>query len=1418
MMNKRTLLSIWMLLLLSITTLSASVINDLRVEYLKNPVGIDVSRPRFSWKIASEARGVFQTAYEIVVSTDTNDATVVWNSGQIASDKSVHIQYDGATLSPATRYYWKVNVWDQANEKTTSSETAFFETGLMDAGWSGAQWLKTTTKSQGETATVGEATRFSIEMDFEIVDGVAGPIFGAKDGSNFFMWQINIDNAPGRTLFRPHSWQNGNPVNHEDKDITNLINVQKNQTYHLRIAVDGDKASTYINDIPVDENRVNPHGGNYDYGAIGTGFRADRNNSHVAEKTYYDNIVVKINKDGQEETLFTENFSDPENYLFTGGSIVAGRLYLVGITDNSASHYSWQKDPANDHHFTVEADLTLINDNAGIIFSAKNTNSFYMWSINTYDNATQPILRRHYNNGAWTVSDAPIGAYYSKADLLNHKRHIKIDVRGIRIQTYIDDVLVDTYTDANNQLTTGGIGFRAFKDATMNEIALWDNILLNDYSAGEPVALFSEDFESGNNPFDAGEIVLVEGNAQFRISSENGEVRTFDDSLYGIPLFRTQFNLTKEIRLARIYTSGLGVYDVFINGQRVGTPTGDGKTVYDEFKPRWTDYKKDVFYSTYDVTALLQQGANALGASVSSGWWNGGIAHGHYGSPALGFISKLVVTYTDGSTETVVTTPETWHTATNGSIRKADIYNGESYDARKESAWSSPGFDDSAWYQCALNTDFKGEIKAFIGTTVQVRPERQRTPVKITKYEGVTASGTTHGTINVIETHETPSAIQLNKGQTVIYDLGQNMVGWVKFKVKGAAGSKITIRFAEMLNDNGAASRGNDGPGGSLYRVALRGAKATLTYTLKGDANGEEFHPSTAFYGFRYCDVSTTHPVEIESLTGEVVGTVNEEGSSFVTSHPLVNQLYSNIQWGQRGNFLSVPTDCPQRDERLGWTGDAQIFGRTATYNADVAGFFHKWLGDLRNGQRADGAYAVVAPTNWPPEYGSSAWADAGVIIPWITYLMYNDKGILEENFTAMERYMNYLPTQTGGGDRDIYGDWLAFEATDHRYISVCYYAYVASLMEKIAFALSTNENDNYAQKATAYRTIFNTIKSQFNTTYVNANGLLTQNTQAAYLLALKFDLLDEPNRQKGIDRLKQLIVNNGNKLSTGFVGTGIINQTLSEVGLTDIAYNLLLQRNNPSWLYSVDQGATTIWERWNSYTKESGFGDVSMNSFNHYAYGAVGEWMYRYMAGINPDENNPGFKHILLNPSPDFRETRPDGQERITKAEASYHSYYGQITSAWEIENSTKYTVIIPANTTATLTLPLNSNEDEVFENNVIASDAEGIISFEKTDKKAIIQLQSGSYVFEVQKKTAINNPSMGNNRLYLYPNPVDNLLNIDNNENITNVQLFNSLGKLIYAQPNGDPINMIAMVSGIYFVQVTTGKDLKTAKMVKK
>ena len=1145
------------LLLLSILFLlpTNAAIKKLQVEYLTNPIGLDITAPRFSWQLESAERGVRQTAYQITVATDAACLNPVWTSGKVASDESLHICYAGPALTPSTRYYWKVTVWNNKTGEETSTEKAFFETGLLSDGWSGAQWIKAT--------------------------------------------QINKNSK----------------INPEDKKQTKA------------------------------------------------------------------------------------------------------RMLL-------------------------EMDVTLTSGNASVLFGARDASNVFMWSVNTLDNEKEPLIRRHiYDRGRLQSSDTPIGKFFTKSDLLNKEHHLAIEAKDGVVKTYIDKVLVDTYTDTDSKLSNGYIGFRAFRGNNTNETAMFDNIVLTEYEQKgdkeEAKVVLKEDFEKPQSAFEGGEIVSVGGNRKLNMVSGSGDYRVLQVDMSGVPMFRKEFKAKKKIASARIYSSALGVYDLFINGQRVGNKMEDGSIRYDELKPEWTDFSKTAHYQTYDITDLLRKGENAVGAQVSSGWWNSDVCHGEYGSHEVGFIAKILLKYTDGTSETVVT-DLSWLSSMDGAIRMGDIYHGETYDARKESAWTKPGYNTANWNKTAVNPHFKGELIAFAGPTVQVRPHLSRIPLSTTVYQGEKDDK-----INVVSVTDKPAPIRLKKGETAVYNLGQNMVGWVRFKVKGASGTEMKLRFGEMLNDTGDKSRGDDGPAGSIYTANLRSAKATLKYILKGSKEGESFHPSMTFFGFQYCEITASEDIEVLSLIGEVVGSATEEGASFVTSSRSINQLYSNVMWGQRGNYLSIPTDCPQRDERLGWTGDTQVFCRAASYNANVSAFFEKWMRDMRDGQRSDGAYPDVAPHSWVG-YGQAAWADAGVIVPWTIYLMYDNKKILQDNYASMEKYMEFLSRQKGDGYNyngagTNYGDWLSYEDTERRYVSVCYYAYTAQLMAKISEALKTDDCDAYASKAKAYRKLAQEIKKEFQTRYVDADGDLKQKSQTAYLLALKLDLFPtEEARKKGVETLVRKITGNGNRLSTGFVGTAILNQTLSQFGESNTAYDLLLQRNNPSWLYSIDQGATTIWERWDSYTKEKGFGPVSMNSFNHYSYGAVSEWMYRTMGGIDIDETRPGFKHIVLQPVPDNRPEVAAGQERIDWVNASFPSCYGDIKSSWKKENdgTVSYQVTIPANTTATLHLLLPTLDYVVEESGKTAVKAEGVSSVTFMNGKAVLELQSGTYQFVVKKE----------------------------------------------------------------------------------
>ena len=1320
--------------LLSCLQLLALDVDHLRVMSLVNPSPVDMKEPNFSWQLQSEEYGVLQTSYQLSVSTDAEGADVVWTSGVVESDQSVRVVAKGITLQPATRYYWRVSVTDNHGNSATSTETAWFETGLMTSGWSGAQWIKAAPLSLSEAE---EAPKdYIVEGKVRIERTAAGLCFAMQDAGNFYFWQLNTEGSNPR--LRPHVWSGGNPACLANVDLSGKVELNNTDEFTLRIEVtNASTAVTYINGVKVDERT-----GNFKFGRVG--MREDHGEVDSREEIgVYDDIKVTT-PDGT--VLFSEDFSDGNH--FTGGTVIDGKLRIVGSTQQSV--YAWQNaDAGAKIHYALDYDMRLVKAAAAVIFAATSGNTYHMWQINCHDN-DNPAVRHHvYVNGNLTWNDSQF-TQFTKAQLTGSTHHYRIEVEGSQIKTFVDGILVDTYTSAGST-AMGDIGMRV--DNSTGEEAYYDNLVLMEYDGeGNATVRLSEDFEQLSSAYfyDA-DVETIDGNRMCHVKSASGEKKVMQAATEGqAPLFRKEFTLSKAIRSAKLFTSGLGVYDLFINGERVGHEGG-----YEELKPGWSDYRYRVFYSGHDVTHLLQQGANALGVVVTSGWWQGRVSHGQYGSHDLGFIAKLIVTYDDGTTETLIT-DQTWQSSLRGALREGDIYDGEIYDARLETDWSKPGLTGAdSWNGVDVSTDFKGKIDPFTGGYVQVLSSLILHPQTISIYEGSKSTGTDYGMVNVVSTPSAGQPFTLKKGQTAIIDFGQNMVGWVDFKVKGKTGVRMRQRFTEMLNDTGAKSRGNDGPGGSLYLANLRSAKAQLYYTLAGREGGEQYHPSTTFFGFRYLEITATDDIEVLALEGQPISSSTRDLGTIETSNADVNKLFSNIQWGQRGNLLSVPTDCPQRDERLGWTADTQVFSRTGMFNADMYSFYRKWMTDMRDGQASDGGYPGVAPENWGTPFGQVGWADAGIFVPWNIYLMYGDTEVLKENFSSMERYMSFLATQqfdgykyNGGGL--TWGDWLSFASTDTRYIAVAYYAQNAQIMARVCRALSVRATDSYARKAAKYDELYQNIKEEFRSRYITPT--VRQTSQTAYLLALDYNLLaDDTEIANFKTRLSNAIRNNGYKLSTGFLGTAIIGTTLSRFGLNDYAYDLLLQRQCPSWLYSVDQGATTIWERWNSYTKESGFGDPGMNSFNHYAYGAIGEWMYRYMAGISFDEDQPGFHHFLLQPTPDRRTTLPAGQELITRARATHSSDYGLIESAWQSldGDGIEYTCTVPANSTATLRFPAASANLLVTVNGIPAAEADGVTLTGYENGCLVYEIGSGTYHFTTDGTTGIKGAALMNNEI---------------------------------------------------------------------
>jgi len=737
------------------------------------------------------------------------------------------------------------------------------------------------------------------------------------------------------------------------------------------------------------------------------------------------------------------------------------------------------------------------------------------------------------------------------------------------------------------------------------------------------------------------------------------------------PYLRRAFLVGRSVKRAVVYSSALGLYELHINGTRVGE---------DYFAPGWTDYTKRVYYQSYEVTGLIKNGSNTIGAILADGWYAGYLGFGkkreHYGSKPRLFV-QLEIEYENGHIQKVVT-DGTWK-AKYGPILETDFLMGEIYNGRNEMpGWDTSRFDDSSWDEVVVkdNSEGIGIVQSYPGETVQkimeIKPKELTEPD-----EGV-----------------------------YVFDMGQNFAGWVRLKVNGKAGTKVVLRFAEMLN-----------PDGMIYTENLREARCTDTYILKG--TGKEFwEPQFTFHGFRYVEI-TGYPgkPDLDAVTGVVIHSAIPITGSFECSSPMVNQLFSNIVWSQRGNFIELPTDCPQRDERLGWTGDAQIFVHTSTYNMDVSAFFTKWLVDLEDAQSDEGGFPDVAPRKVAMGDGTAAWGDAGVICPWTIYEVYGDKRVLERHYESMVKWISYLKKNSKDLLRPAkgYGDWVSIASdTPKDVIATAYFAYSTHLVSKAAAVLGKDED------AEKYEELFEQIKNAFNKAYVNEDGRIKGETQTCYLLGLYFDLLPEDKRESATQHLIEAIRNKDWHLSTGFVGLSYLVPTLTDTGHLDIAYRLLNNDTFPSWGYSIKNGATTIWERWDGWTEEKGFQTPGMNSFNHYSFGSIGRWLFGSVAGIDTD--GPGYRRIIIQP-------RPGGG--LDYAKASYKSINGKIVSDWKIRGD-KFTlnVTIPANTTATVYVPAGDIES-VTEGGRPAAKAGYVSLLRMEDDSAVFAVGSGNYRF---------------------------------------------------------------------------------------
>lgn len=770
----------------------------------------------------------------------------------------------------------------------------------------------------------------------------------------------------------------------------------------------------------------------------------------------------------------------------------------------------------------------------------------------------------------------------------------------------------------------------------------------------------------------------------------------------------------KKVVAAKWMTVGLGVYDLYVNGRIIGNEI---------LKPGFTHYAKTKRSFTYDITGAFvgKKGAeNQLAVQVTPGWWGDKIItpggqEGMIGKKCA-FRGVLELTFADGTKKLYPTNLTDWKASIAGPVKHAAIFDGEDYDARVPM-----GFEATSNFAAPeVNEEFKGEILPDNGAEIYFREDLALSPVKAYSWKDIEgADSVAYGKVIINKDYAKGEEMVVRPGETLVVDFGQNCSAVPSFVFEAKAGTRLTCLPGELLNDgNGAKSRGMDGPEGSVHRLNLRTPDYAmqLFYTF-ADGNGfVAFRPQNTFYGYRFVSITATDEVRIQRIQSIPVTSISKdlEIGTITTGNDLINRLISNTQWGQRSNYLSVPTDCPQRNERLGWMADTQVFTETGSFFANTDRFFHKWTRDVRDTQSGTGAFPGVSPL---AQYGANptdmmrvGWADAGVIVPWVIWKQYGDKAIVDENWEAMEKFMkhvnetkyDHLALKAENGDYQ-WADWLSYEPLEScsgrafqnggkqngtydywNYLNASYWAMDAGLMRDMAKATRRDAAKYEAMQEAArqyLRDTFFTPEGKFKTDILNT-------MQTPTLFALKNHLFEGEKKEALIKRLRQNFAEHDNCLQTGFLGTSILMTTLTENGCADIAYELLFQRKNPSWLYSIDNGATTIWERWNSYMKDQGMGPQGMNSFNHYAYGSVCEWIWKTCAGIAADTANPGFKHIIMRPIPD---------KRLGSLKAEYNSAAGLIKSEWHYNGSTwVWTFTIPEGSSATVTLPGETQSKE--------------------------------------------------------------------------------------------------------------------------
>jgi alpha-L-rhamnosidase len=873
-----------------------------------------------------------------------------------------------------------------------------------------------------------------------------------------------------------------------------------------------------------------------------------------------------------------------------------------------------------------------------------------------------------------------------------------------------------------------------FRNLTVRNNRAPNNVLFAEDLAASPYqGIFAAAVAANGGLSVSGKSYVVSGGAK-------GLFVVRDPSRNSAPMLRTTFRTSgKPVLRARLYVTARGIYELLLNGRRVGD---------DYYNPGLTQYNVTHLYQTYDVTAMLKSGDNAMGAMLGEGWWSGLLSYGtiwnHFGD-RQSLLAKLVVTYLDGSSDTIVTSPKTWKYFAGGPVVYSSLNMGEVYDAARERAvegWATAAYDDTKW-KSAAEVPLQGT--AFLGA----EPARFGPPAPPFHFDKLRLAGQIGNNAGVFRTLTAKSVKQVRPG-VFVYDMGQNMVGVPRIAIaSGRPGAKLTLRFAEMLYPDLKESGKNVG---MIMTENYRAAISTDVYTMK--AGAQVFQPRFTSHGYQYVEITgIERPLPLEAVKGVVISSVRELSASYKTSNAKVNRLWSNLVWSNVDNFLSIPTDCPQRNERMGWSGDISVFSATATYVSPADQFLTRHMQAMRDVQTPAGRFTDVAPVGGG--FGGVLWGSAGIVVPWETYLQYGDVGILEGHYPAMAAYIEHLEgaidPKTGLSSDAQLGDWLGPQNNllGSAFLATAYHAYDLDIMAKVAGILSKPGD------AAKYRALYEKRKAFFNSTFVNAEKktlgigggrgfgppgrsqtppeFKLADSQTSYAVGLGMRLFNDANRPAMVKRLADAVERENKddggalrpkySLMTGFIGTAWISKALSDHGHSELAYRLLLNNRYPSWLYAIDQGATSIWERLNGYTVENGFGgNNSMNSFNHYSFGAVGQWMMAYSLGIQRDE--PGFRKFILQPEPD-----PTGA--MTFAEGYYDSMYGRIASAWKADGKTlTYRATVPANTTATLYLPA-SDPKTVKEGGKDPAQSKGLAFLRYEKGRAVYTLASGTYEF---------------------------------------------------------------------------------------